>query len=305
VKAVFAGDYLKHAVGIARFSLGFTLLGCAATIETTKIEDAARRDVPVAICVKAMERYGVSGVVAQLNPKDYWALLFPSYGKTTQSIDPAAPDCAGRPSLFADQLSGDAQAGVNGLVVTDDQVAVSHVPGKFQIVWLKTHSFGPADVGGLIALVRPREGRAEVYAIGNHRGNPATRFELERMGSQFAVTATDSNCTSATADKTCESTMHVFEMRTGQLTFVAQFHTARNAYATDSKGHSAKYRMSATPTFDAAGLRVNEQLIIDDPTETGTRKSNAQRVFKYDEQRRLVADQNSLWERMVPGATAR
>jgi hypothetical protein len=47
------------------FTSGLTV-ACAGAVESSRVEDQARREVPVAICLKAMQRYGAAGVVAQL-----------------------------------------------------------------------------------------------------------------------------------------------------------------------------------------------------------------------------------------------
>ena len=51
--------------------LSFSALGCASAVESSKLEDRARRTVPVPICLKPFERHGTAGVVAALNPEDY------------------------------------------------------------------------------------------------------------------------------------------------------------------------------------------------------------------------------------------
>jgi len=164
-------------------------------MESSKLEDGARRTVPVPICLKPLPRHGAAGVVATLKPEDYWATVLPSYDAGMGAIDRSAPDCSGG-SGSARRNSSKARARRATIKVTDADIAVESAPDGFKIVWLKTHHWADGSAGGVLALVRAREAYAEVYAVGFHRGSAApSRFAFERLGPEILITATDDGCT--------------------------------------------------------------------------------------------------------------
>ena len=58
---------------LALSSLALALLpslGCASAVESSKREDQARREVPVPICLEALERHGVTRLDARSGPFD-------------------------------------------------------------------------------------------------------------------------------------------------------------------------------------------------------------------------------------------
>src|SRR5512145_3151102 len=78
--------------------------GCAGAVESSKLEDNARRTVPVPICLKALERRS-GGAVSVVRPEDYWGLVLPSYDPGGNTVDRSSPDCSGRTVFDKPELS--------------------------------------------------------------------------------------------------------------------------------------------------------------------------------------------------------
>ena len=88
----------------AAAGLAVGLVSCASAVESSKIEDGARRAVPVAICLKPLPRRG-DKTIATMAPQDYWGLIFPAYDSGSETLDRAAVDCAGRSLLTGPELA--------------------------------------------------------------------------------------------------------------------------------------------------------------------------------------------------------
>jgi len=275
------------------------LSACSAAVESSKLEDRARREVPVPICLKALERRSSAGASAA-TPADYWALVLPSYDAGASTIDRSAPDCAGR-EVFSNPMFQDADGSRTGMIpARTEDLSVTPGANDFKVLWLRAQSFPNGEVGGPLALARPREGTAEVYAIGLYRGNPATsRFGIERLGPRMLVTASDEGCTNVKAGQGCQTKLDVFLMNAGQLVTVANLTLDRIQYGTaPGVVGGVQYRMTATPIFDPKAIRVSEQVVVRDSTQTAIRKSNLDRTFTL-KGGTLVPSAPSLWEQVV------
>ncbi|MFC1643384.1 hypothetical protein ACFL5O_12010 [Myxococcota bacterium] len=275
--------------------------GCAGAVESSKLEDRARRTVPVPICLKPLERHAGAGVVSALKPEDYWALVLPAFDAGTNTVDRTSPDCSGRPVFDTPGLS-DAEGVRTGAVsVKPDDAVVTPGPDGMRIVWLRTHRFADGTAAGPLALARPREGYAEVYATGFYRGREKdSRFALERMGPRFVVTAGDEGCSGAKRNRACESSFRVMLMSAGRLVSAAQFALDRVDYRS-APGFSGtvQYRLTATPVFKPHLLRVIEQLVVRDQNQGVIRKSDLERVFRFEPSGRLVTRSDSLWKQVA------
>jgi len=278
------------------------LCACSAAVESSKLEDRARREVPVPICLKALERRSTAGA-STATPADYWSLVLPSYDAGSAAVDRSAPDCAGR-EVFSNQLFQDAEGSRTGMIpAKTEDLTVTPGANDFKVLWLRAQTFPNGEAGGPLALARPREGTAEVYAIGLYRGNPATsRFAIERLGPRMLVTASDEGCTNAKAGQGCQTRLDVFLMNAGQLVTVANLTLDRIQYGT-APGvlGGVQYRMTATPIFDPKAIRVSEQVVVRDSTQTAIRKSNLDRTFTL-KGGTLVASAPSLWDQVVAPA---
>ena len=288
------------------FVLGaLSLTACSAAVESSKLEDHARREVPVPICLKALERHS-SASASTATPADYWSLVLPSYDPGASTIDRSAPDCAGR-EVFSNALFQEAEGSRTGTIpAKSEDLVVSPGANDFKVLWLRAQTFGNGDAGGPLALARPRPGTAEVYAIGLYRGNAtSSRFAIERLGPRMLVTASDEGCTNVKAGQPCETKLDVFLMNAGQLVTVANLVLDRIQYGSaPGVVGGVQYRLTATPVFEAKSLRVTEQVVVRDSTQTAIRKSHLDRNFVL-KGGTLVASAGSLWDQVVasPGSS--
>ena len=211
---------LVHSAGVS--AVLASAFGCAGAVESSKLEDRARRTIPVPICLKPFERHGTSGIVSALRPEDYWSLVLPGFDAGQLTVDAASPDCAGRPAFIPSELV-DAEGARMGMIpIKPDDAMIASGSDGFRIVWLRTHKFPGGASSGPLALVRPREGYAEVYATGTYKGTVATsRFSLERMGPRILVSATDEGCAGVKANESCETDFSVYLLSAGRLTRAA------------------------------------------------------------------------------------
>jgi hypothetical protein len=152
-------------------------------------------------------------------------------------------------------------------------------------------------------LVRPREAYAEVYATGLYRGGEGrSRFGFERLGPDVLVTATDEGCTGVKPNQNCETTFVGYVMSGGELWPSARFALDRIQY-----GHApgiagpVQYRLTATPVFQDRGIRLTEQVVVRDASQTELRKSDLERIFSLQERVKLVPSAPSLWEQVMAG----
>ena len=276
--------------------------GCAGAVESSRLEDRARRTVPVPICLKALERRS-AGVVSALKPEDYWSLVLPSFEAGANTVDRSAPDCSGRAVFDKPELAEAEGVRSGALTVKPETAVITPASDGLRIVWLPTHRFANEEAAGPLALLRPREGFAEVYAMGFYRGNEKhSRFALERMGTRFVVTAGDEGCAAAKG-KRCQSSFKVHVMRSGLLAASANLAVDRVEFRSMAGVPGAvQYRLTVTPVFEEKALRVVEQLAVRDENQSVLRKSDMERVFKLLPDGRLECTQQSLWD--VEGVNA-
>ncbi len=274
-------------------------LGCAGAVESSKLEDRARRTVPVPICIQPLER-STSGV-SKIEPHDYWKMVLPAYDVGSSTVDSGSNDCAGRPAFSEKDLLS-AEGPRSGSIPTKpDHAVVTPGPDGFRVVWLRTFEFSDGSSAGPLALVRSREGYAEVYGTGALRAKlKTTRFGLERMGSRILVTATDEGCGEAKPGQPCETAFTVFLLGSGRLNRAASLPLDRIDYRPfPGLPGLSKYRLTATPVFQEKGMRVVEQVLVQDANQGTVRKSDLERVFKLAPGGELQPSAPSLWHQVA------
>jgi len=280
------------------------LLGCASAVESSKMEDRARRTVPVPICIQPLER-STSGV-SKVEPSDYWKMVLPSFDAGSSTVDAGSSDCAGRPAFSEQDLLAAEGPRAGSLPAKPDHAVVTPGPDGFRVVWLRTFDFADGSSAGPLALVRSREGYAEVYGTGSLRGKlKTTRFSLERMGSRILVTATDEGCGEVKPGQGCETAFTVYVLGGGRLNRAASLPLDRIDYRPfPGLPGLSKYRLTATPVFQDKGMRVVEQVLVQDPNQGTVRKSDLERVFKLSPSGQLEASGPSLWTQVAGDAHA-
>lgn len=296
---------MKFVNGIAA-AVAFGSLGCASAVESSKLEDRARRAVPVAVCLKPLARHGGEGVVSALQPADYWSLVLPSFDAGSSTVDRSMPDCAGRPVFENPELAQAEGSRTGSLSAKLEDAIVTPAADGLRIVWLRTHAFPDATAAGPLALVRPRAGYAEVYATGFYRGRAKdSHFSLERMGPRLLVTVSDEGCAGVKPQQACESAFAVYIMNAGQLVPAARFALDRIDYrVVPGAAGTAQVRLTATPVFQERVLRVAEQVVVRDSSQSVVRKSDLERLFQLSAGGKLTPTAESLWVQVVGSSNA-
>jgi hypothetical protein len=299
VKTSRSSRQRRSLAGLA-LMLSVSAFGCASAVESSKLEDRARRTVPVPICLKPFERHGAAGVVSALNPEDYWKLVLPGFDAQQLTVDASSRDCAGRPAFVQADLL-EAEGPRSGLIpVRPDDAMVASGPDGFRVVWLRTHKLAGGASAGPLSLVRPREGYAEVYATGHYRGKVETsRFSLERMGPRILVTATDEGCAGVKPNQACETSFSIYLLSAGRLSRAATFPLDRIEYRSAGVGETAQFRLTATPVFQENIIRVVEQVVVSAPSQGTIRKADLERVFSLQPNGTLRATADSLWAQVA------
>lgn len=294
---------MKSSLTISAVS-ALSLLGCAGAVESSKLEDRARRTVPVPICIQALER-STSGV-SKVEPADYWKMVLPSFDAGSSTVDVGSSDCAGRPAFSEQDLLSAEGPRAGSLPAKPDHAVIAPGPDGFRVVWLRTFEFADGSSAGPLALVRSREGYAEVYGTGALRGKlKTTRLALERMGSRILVTATDEGCGEVKPGQGCESAFTVYVLGGGRLNRAASLPLDRIDYRPfPGLPGLSKYRLTATPVFQDKGMRVVEQVLVQDPNQGTVRKSDLERVFRLTPGGQLEASGPSLWAQVAGDVNA-
>ena len=293
---------------ISRFVVGaatlFCASGCASAVESSKMEDRARRTVPVPICIQPLER-STSGV-SKVEPSDYWKMVLPGFDVGSSTVDASSADCSGRPAFSEQDLLAAEGPRTGSLPAKPDHAVVTPGPDGFRVVWLRTFEFADGSSAGPLALVRSREGYAEVYGTGSLRGKlKTTRFSLERMGSRILVTATDEGCGEVKPGQGCETAFTVYVLGGGRLNRAASLPLDRIDYRPfPGLPGLSKYRLTATPVFQDKGMRVVEQVLVQDPNQGTVRKSDLERVFKLSPGGQLQTSVPSLWTQVAGDGNA-
>jgi hypothetical protein len=290
---------LRSALASAAL-VAFALAACASAVESSKIEDGARRAVPVPICLKPLPRHADQGVISQPTAADYWSMILPSYEPGAGTVDGRGRDCAGRALLSRPELAQAEGPHEGPLPARPEDVTVTGAADGFKVVWLRTHQFADGTSAGPLALVRPREAYAEVYAVGLYRGIPAaSRFAFERLGFRILVTATNDGCAGGKAADSCQTNLTLFLCTGGELLPSAQFATLRVETGTEPGIDRVQYRLTAKPIYEAKSVRVREQMVVRDSGQNELRKSNQDRIFSLQGGTTLAAKTESLWTQIA------
>lgn len=274
-------------------------VSCAGAVESSKMEDRARRTVPVPICIQPLER-STSGV-SKVEPSDYWKMVLPGFDAGSSTVDAGSSDCSGRPAFSEQDLLAAEGPRSGSLPAKPEHAVVTPGPDGFRVVWLRTFEFSDGSSAGPLALVRSREGYAEVYGTGSLRSRlKTTRFSLERMGSRILVTATDEGCGEAKPGQGCETAFTVYVLGGGRLNRAASLPLDRIDYRPfPGLPGLSRYRLTATPVFQDKGMRVVEQVLVQDPNQGTVRKSDLERIFQLGPSGQLETNVPSLWAQIA------
>lgn len=263
---------------------------CTTALPQGRSEHPIRRMVPIPICLSELPQNAPPGT---LRAEEYWPILWPGFDPNTGPLDPLARDCAGRQPLASWSLSGSR----GPLGVSANDAVVTNVAQQFKLVWLPVRRGEGNPSAGMLALLRQRAGRVEVYATGAHAGElGATRFELERIGPHRVVTAIEERCNDISTPPTCESTARIYLLARGALRAPVVAPLERWATAPKANGVGpVEYHFSSGINYLATGIQITEHLVVRDRTSGETRSSDLQRVLVL-EAGEWAASAKSLWQ---------
>ncbi len=286
-------DLLSAAKGALRPSVALCLLassGCGAAVVNSRIEDKARRDVPIAICRKPLTAQDVFDNGA-LHPEAYWSAIFTGFHGFGAPLDSSVRNCVGE-TPFA----SDAQSAPSPLTLTPNQATIGGGEDGLQAVWLRAAPPSDHVTTGALALVRVRPTELNVYALGAYRGSALhTRFGFAKLGALPALIAWSDACADGAAGLECENTLAVYVTNGGQLVPTGKATTERVGFGTMKDVGRVKWRLTTEPPmFDAKGMRIKEKLTARDAREDEVRKLEGQRVYVL-KNGELVPTGESLW----------
>jgi hypothetical protein len=299
------GQSLLAAATALAFALA--LPGCAEAPVRPKTEDKARRVAPIPACIMYLPpKKTPNAFIRQLREDQYWKLVFPSFDDQKMQLAGDAPDCTGKPVLSDWQLKDADPIRGTPLKIQEGDVVFGAGGDRLKVVWLRSHKFAGGDYGGAIALVRTMDNWVESYGVGILRGRPERmRLQLERMGPEVIITATDEGCMGSDPQQPCESRLQVFLPRHGRLMNIADIPLERRAFATSTelgmKGR-IEYRMTTAPEFKEGTIKLFEQVLVRDDRGRELRKAELFRVFMLQDDGQMIANESSLWPRIYTTA---
>lgn len=286
--------------------------GCSAPeANRPRTEDKARRLVPIPACVVPMPPRAPNSVAQRsLTEQQLWKLVFPSFDTEKKRLPERAPVCTGDALLDEKIFEGGTPLRGSWPYQTEEgDILVGAGGERLRLLWLRSHKFGDGTVGGALALTRINDDFAEVYAVGalRSRMGEKTRLGIERLGSEVVPTVTDDGCLGRTPTDSCETVLHVFVGRKGVLRPVADVTLERVVFAQGTEPGifgRIEYHLTAAPQFSAGGLKLLEQVKVQDDKQKPLRKAELERMLVIDGDRPMKASDPPLWPRLAPSASA-
>ncbi|HEY6006175.1 MAG TPA: hypothetical protein VIV57_25070 [Anaeromyxobacter sp.] len=265
----------------------------------------------------------LSGPDATASGYEKWVkLLLRGYDPESRKVTSPALDCT------TSQVRWEAPAFAcfdNALATTvlpprplgEADVIVSRIGEGFGIAWVITNRFASGDALGPVAVVEQKEDRLLVHALGALRAYPEhTTLRLEKLGDLTVLVAEGQLCASKDP-ATCVRSARVMPLRgdrfspeplfseAGACASPAWFDLDRRESATLDTGWTRRNTLAASLVFGPQGLRVEEQLVVQDldPKDKQARprlfrKADGERTVKAVEAK-LVTTGRSVWVTVV------
>ena len=291
------------AAALAGLACALGSSGCAETPVRPKLEDSARRVAPLPSCIMYLPpKKNGKAFIRQLREDEYWKLLFPTFDAGKGELPQDAKDCTGRPLLADWRFQGGAPLRGWPEKVVEGDIVFGAGGDRLKVVWLRSHKFDDGEFAGALSIVRTQENFVEAYGVGVLKGRPETmRLQLERMGSEVIVTATDDGCTRAAPSTACETHVQVFIPRKGALSPIADIPLERRAYAMGSEKGAVgrvEYRLTTAPEFKPGLIKLFEQVMVHDDRGRELRKAELLRSYALTDDGDLKASEGPLWPRI-------
>ena len=278
--------------------------GCGSAATQPRNEDAARLMAPVPACVMRLPGRRVkTGYARSMSETGYWRLVFPTFDAEKLSLPEDAVPCTGRNVLGDPAFKGGEWIRRYPLAVEEGEILLGSGGDRIKALWMRTHRFPDGTEAGPLALVRPKEDSAEVYAVGVYRGlTKRPYFSLERIGPEIVITVQDEGCTGNLKSEPCRSITSVYLPRKGELVRLTAFTTDHRDYVDAGEpgapGH-IEYRLSSSAKYVPEGIKLFEQITAKDEAGRELRHAELERVFTLRDVE-LVPSEDSLWPRVFP-----
>ncbi len=276
--------------------LAWSQFGCAEP-SASRSPDATRATGPVPACVRNLPPAAkANGFQRQLPEDQYFGLVVPSWSDGVESPSSSTLACNGEAIFDSRSMEGtrfDPQA------VEQGKITYGGGANGLKIVWLRTHQAENGDAAGPLSLVRLVDNHAEVYGVTTYRGDPErTRFDLERIGGEVALTAVVDGCTKATGE--CDTVLDVLRPVHGRLDPVTTIGLKRVRSATGLEpGIQGPLQISLTtsPEYKSDGIFVIEEVTVTDETGRKLRRAQLERAYLL-QGANVVETRESLWTRL-------
>jgi hypothetical protein len=283
------------------------LVGCGAAPEQRHPEAKVRKQSPVPVCTKQLSPVkggGGKAVVRNLDPEQWTQVLVPAF-TPERGLQDKDLDCTGNYAFANESLRGGVSPKGWPRPFDPDDVEMRAGPEGMRTVWLRALKFENGDDGGLVALVRAVDDRAEVYGIGSFRGPNKTQLSPVRLGEDTLLVGESKVCPEP---DDCRKRAHFYLARRGRLIEAATIDLERTAVvpSVTERGLYARYQLSTDVTYKPDGIHLLEQVKVriikyDD----GQRDSDRElRKVEFSRQLRVERDtlfstNDPLWERVV------
>lgn len=283
-------------------------LGCGAAPEQPHAEVNARKQAPVAVCSQqlppAKRAAGGKSVVRNLDAEQWMGVILPGFS-VEKGIDDKARDCTGGFAFANESLRGGVSSKGFPRPFDPDDLEIRSGPDGMRVLWLRILKFENGDDGGVVALVRAVDDRAEVYGIGSFRGPSQAQLSPVRLGEDSLVVGESKVCPDP---DDCRKQAHFYLARRGRLIQAATVDLERTAIvpSVTQRGLYARYQLSTDVTYKPDGIHLLEQVKVK-IIESGDKNRDSDRELRKVEFSRLLrverdtlfSTNDPLWERVV------
>lgn len=283
-------------------------VGCGAAPEQPQLQAKTRKQSPIPVCTTMLapprSSSGGKALVRNLEPEQWVSVLVPEFSEE-RGLRATDVDCTGHYAFANESLRGGISAKGWPRVFEPDDLDMRAGPDGLRVLWLRVLKFENGDEGGLVALVRAVDDRAEVYGIGSYRGAPRSKLMPVRLGDDNLVVGESKICPDP---DDCRKRAHFYLARRGRLIEAATVDLERTAVlpSVTERGLYARYMLRTDVTYKPAGIELLEQVRVkivhyDDPTrdsDRDLRKVEFARFLKVDRDS-LFSSNDPLWERVV------
>ena len=281
--------------------------GCGAAPEQPHSEVKARKQTPVAVCTTQLAPVkggGGKAVVRNLDPEQWMQVLIPAF-RPDRGLADKDVDCTGNYAFANESLRGGVSQKGWPRQFDPDELEIRAGPDGMRVLWLRVLKFENGDDGGVVALVRAVDDRAEVYGIGSFRGPAKTALSPVRLGEDNLVVGEYKICPEP---DDCRKRAHFYLSRRGRLIEAATVDLERTAIvpSVTERGLYARYQLSTDVTYKPDGIHLLEQVKVkiihydqgERDSDRELRRVEFARMLRV-ERDTLFSSNDPLWERVV------